>query len=87
MLTRRSWEGCFRWREQQIQRLRGEKAIGCEASWPSSDEDSMFPVQGSQVRSLVGEPRFCMPLSTREEREKGCSRSRGGGREPQGEDQ
>lgn len=30
----------------------------------------MFPVQGSQVRSLVGEPRFHMLLSTPEEREK-----------------
>lgn len=44
-------------------------------------EDSMFPMQGSQVRSLVGEPRFYMLFSTPEERETGCSRSRGGGRE------
>ena len=44
-------------------------------------EDSMFPMQGSQVRSLVGELRFHMLFSTPEERERGFSRSRGSGRE------
>ena len=38
-----------------------EKTVGIP--WQSSGWDSELPVQGAQVRSLVGELRSCMPHS------------------------
>ena len=60
-----------------------QKTLGrvLQVEGAADTEDSMFPMRGSQVPSLVGEPRFHMLFSTPEEREMGCSRSRGGGRE------
>ena len=54
-----------------------QKTLGrvLQVEGAADTEDSMFPMRGSQVPSLVGEPRFHMLFSTPEEREMGCSLS------------